>query len=297
MISKNIELLLYEKSMFIREFEKILLKLFEKGFLSGTTHTSIGQELIAVSLLNNLKKNDFVISNHRSHAHFIAYCNEIKLLFRELLGKENGICKGKAGSQHIHYKNFLSNGILGNMLPVAAGLALSLKKKKKENIVHVFLGDGAFGQGVLYETLYFCYLNKLKCLFIVENNKIAQTTPIENNFAGSFKERFSAFNIQFEEINNINNIKKFILKINNIKQYVLKKNCPYGIVINTQRLAAHSKGDDSRSENFLNKLKKEDSLLILEKKIKKKNILKIKDKIKWFYKKLLIANNIQNELY
>ena len=186
---------IYKKSLYIREFEKFLLSLFDKGLLHGTTHTAIGQELIPITILNEISDEDTIVSNHRSHAHFISYSNKIDGLFLELLGKKNGICGGKSGSQHIHYKNFISNGILGNLIPVSAGIALSYKINNKKNIVYVFLGDGAFGQGVLYETLNFCSLNKLRCVFIIENNFIAQTTPLEKNFAGIFKDRFNAFDI------------------------------------------------------------------------------------------------------
>ena len=88
---------IYKKSLYIREFEKLILSLFDKGLLHGTTHTAIGQELIPVTILSDISEDDTVVSNHRSHAHFISYCNKINELFLELLGKKNGICGGKSG--------------------------------------------------------------------------------------------------------------------------------------------------------------------------------------------------------
>ena len=79
---------IYKKSLYIREFEKLLLSLFDKGLLHGTTHTAIGQELIPVTILSDISEDDTVVSNHRSHAHFISYCNKINELFLELLGKK-----------------------------------------------------------------------------------------------------------------------------------------------------------------------------------------------------------------
>jgi len=286
----------YEKSILIREFEKLLLNLFDKGYLYGTTHTAIGQELISVAILRNLSSGDTVISNHRSHAHFIAYSNEIEGLFKELLGLKDGICGGKSGSQHIHYKNFLSNGVLGNLLPVAAGIALSNKISMKNNIVYIFLGDGVFGQGVLYETLNFCSLNNLKCFFIVENNFIAQTTPLEKNFAGKFEDRFNAFKIKSKQLST-NNIKKFVTEINKIKEKINKLSQPHALIVNTQRIAAHSKGDDTREKKIINNLLKKDSLINLEKKLDKNFVDKTKRKVKEFYSKLLKTNNINYELY
>ena len=257
---------IYKKSLYIREFEKLLLSLFDKGLLHGTTHTAIGQELIPVTILSDISEDDTVVSNHRSHAHFISYCNKINELFLELLGKKNGICGGKSGSQHIHYKNFISNGILGNLIPVSAAYLYLTKLIKKEYCIY-FLGDGAFGQGVLYETLNFCSLNKLRCIFVIENNFIAQTTPIEKNFAGTFKDRFNAFNINSEVIST-KDLKIFQQNIKKIKKLVLENSQPFGIIINTQRLAAHSKGDDTRDNDLINKIHEEDFLAQLEKKIK-----------------------------
>ena len=80
---------IYKKSLYIREFEKLLLSLFDKGLLHGTTHTAIGQELIPITILNEISDEDTIVSNHRSHAHFISYSNKIDGLFLELLSKKN----------------------------------------------------------------------------------------------------------------------------------------------------------------------------------------------------------------
>ena len=286
---------IYEKSLYIREFEKLLLSLFDQGLLHGTTHTAIGQELTPIAILNEISEEDTVVSNHRSHAHFISYSNKIDELFLELLGKKNGICGGKSGSQHIHYKNFISNGILGNLIPVSAGIALSNKINKKKNIVYIFLGDGAFGQGVLYETLNFCSLNKLRCVFIIENNFIAQTTPLEKNFAGSFKDRFNAFDINAEVLST-KDLMIFQENIKNIKDLVLENCQPFGIIVNTQRLAAHSKGDDTRDNDLIKKIHGEDFLTQIEKKLSKEFLNKTRKEILEFYQKMLDKNNIDYEI-
>lgn len=290
--NKNFYINTYKKVIKIREFELMLLKLFEKGILNGTTHTSIGQEIIAVLILSNLSKNDHVISNHRCHAHFLSMYDKYHEFFNELLGNEKGICHGKAGSQHVHYKNFFSNGILGNLLPVSAGIALSLKHQNiKNGIVHIFLGDGVFGQGVLYETLNFASLKKLKCFFIVENNKIAQTTKIEDNLAGSINQRFNSFGIDSAEINVLDSL-NFFLEIKKIKQEIHKKEKPFAIIIDTERLSAHSKGDDTRSEFEIKQIKDKDPILNLENKIDKLELEKIRRKTENFIQELLKSNSL-----
>lgn len=269
----------YEKCLFIRLFEVTLIKLFSLGLLKGTTHTSIGQELIAVCLLDEINKNDYIISNHRCHAHFLAYCNEADLLLKELLGQEDGVCGGISGSQHIHYKQFLANGVLGNLIPVGAGIALSQKQlKKKETVIYIFMGDGVFGQGIIYETLNICSLYNLRCLFIVENNKIAQTTLLKENFSGSFSERFSAFRIKSKNLD-LKNPYKFFLECQKAKKYIRNKNKPFALIIDTDRFSAHSKGDDTRSKKEINRIIKNDYLKIIEKKINLKKKLTIEKKI------------------
>ena len=128
----NIEKLkeFYKKMYKIRRFEETLLELFSENKLSGTTHTCIGQESTAVVVMDKLKENDIVFSNHRCHGHFIAYSDNIKILLAEIMGKKSGVCNGKGGSQHLCYKRFFSNGIQGGIVPNAVGMAWAEKIKK-----------------------------------------------------------------------------------------------------------------------------------------------------------------------
>ena len=265
---------IYEEALKIRFFEKKLLDLFDKGLLNGTTHTCIGQEIIPVILSKYLNSNDSVFSNHRGHGHFISYSGKIKELMCEIMGKEGALLSGKGGSQHIHYKNFYSNGILGGMFPIAAGSALAQKIKKNKNLSLVYIGDGAMGEGIIYETLNMISLYKLPIIIILENNKYAQSTPIENNFAGNMKSRFESFGIKsynLEDRNLIFNLKK----IKNVFKLTREKHKPHCLIIETNRHAPHSKGDDTRLKSEINKYKKKDPLIDLEKYIDKTSLNKI----------------------
>ena len=92
---------IYRKLVLIRKFEEKILDLFSKGLLFGTTHTSIGQEAIAVALSECLTKKDIVISNHRCHGHYLAITEDVYGLMAEIMGKDTGICGGRGGSQHL----------------------------------------------------------------------------------------------------------------------------------------------------------------------------------------------------
>ncbi|HNB54519.1 MAG TPA: thiamine pyrophosphate-dependent enzyme, partial [Anaerolineales bacterium] len=108
---------LYRSLYRLRRFEETVLDNFPRGLFYGTTHTYLGQEANAVGVLTPLQPGDLVFSNHRCHGHFLAYGGEMRALFAELMGKATGVCGGRGGSQHLHWQNFYSNGILGGTVP------------------------------------------------------------------------------------------------------------------------------------------------------------------------------------
>ena len=117
----------YKKMKLIRSFEEMLLDLFSKNEISGTTHTCIGQEAVAVAAMDNLLSGDIVFSNHRCHGHFLAYGGSAEELLAEIMSREGGVCGGRGGSQHLHFKHFFSNGIQGGIVPNATGMAWAEK--------------------------------------------------------------------------------------------------------------------------------------------------------------------------
>lgn len=282
-MKKNIKLI--EKIFKIRFFEESLDKLFSQGKIFGTYHRCIGQEATAVAFTSVLDKtNDYVVSNHRNHGHYLSFTGDFKGMINELMGKENGVTGGRGGSQVIFGKNFISNGIIGSTIPIATGISFSLKIKKKKNCVVCFIGDGAFGQGVVYESLNMASLYNLPILFVVEQNNIAQSSDIKLITAGSFQKRFDAFNIKAKKIKS-SNIFSLIKIANKLVQEVKYKSRPLAIIVESERLCAHSKGDDYRKKinnNF-------DPINVLS--IKKKERKKITENSKNF-----IENLIKKEL-
>ena len=267
---------LYKKMLLIRYFEEGVLKLFKQGKLFGTTHAYIGQEANAVGVITNLNKSDIVVSNHRCHGHYITHKENPFALLCEMMGKKDGLCSGRGGSQHICDDGFFSSGILGGTMPLAAGLAYSEKFYKTGNIVAVFIGDGALGEGVLYETLNFVSKWELPLLIIVENNRYAQSTKIELTLAGNITDRFTAFDIEHKEIESFDvmKIKKESLGLINT---IRKTNKPKCFIIHTYRFASHSKSDDGRLKSEVERWKVNDPLIIAEKDLDKKVINFIKN--------------------
>jgi 2-oxoisovalerate dehydrogenase E1 component len=244
------EFSLFVRCAFIRKFERLLLELFAQGKLAGTTHTAIGQEANAVGLAAACRDTDIFISNHRCHGHLLAHVGEPEGLLLELMGHPGGFCRGLGGSQHLCVPGkFYSNGVQGGIAPLAAGLAMAAARAGENKVVCVFLGDGTTGEGVLYETLNLAALHHLPILFVLEDNGIAQTTLTKNTIAGRVKTRFEGFGIEAHEIEYPTARELFELAAPIVAR--VRGGMPSAIIIKSTRLAAHSKGDDTRSSREL----------------------------------------------
>jgi TPP-dependent pyruvate/acetoin dehydrogenase alpha subunit len=257
--------------LMIRKFEELLLDLFSRGKLFGTTHTYVGQEAIAVSVMEHLKDSDIVFSNHRCHGHFLAKEDDPKGLLAEIMGRKNGVCGGRGGSQHLQKNNFYSNGIQGGVVANSLGMAFAEKFKNSGNIVVVFIGDGTWGEGIIYEVLNMASIWEVPLLVVVENNRYAQSTPVELNLAGSILKRAQAFDIEASEVES-NDVAVLYPIFEEVVRYVRKNQKPYVQIVNTYRLNAHSKGDDDRSKDEIKKWWKKEPLQYLEAKLSKEDV-------------------------
>lgn len=248
------EMELYRTMFRIRRFEETVLEEFSRGVFAGTTHTSIGQEANAAGVISVLQPDDVIVTNHRCHGHFIAYGGDMRSLFAEMMGKATGLCGGRGGSQHIHWRNLYSNGVQGGIVPIAAGMALAEKEKQSGALVTLFVGDGTFGEGALYEACNMASLWRVPLLIVVEHNHIAQTTPTALVMAGRIPERLQAFDIQVTELNtsDVSEVQQASLKC---VTSILKNSLPQALVLNTVRFGPHSKGDDTRSEAVIRELR------------------------------------------
>lgn len=265
---------IYKKSLYIRIFEEKLDYLFKKGLINGTAHFCIGQEYIPVIVSHYLNKNDFVTSTHRGHGHALAKGLDPAKLLAELVGKQTGYNSGKGGSQHIISKEYgyFANGITGGMIPIATGLAFAIKYQNKNNLIVAYLGDGAFNEGYVQESLNLAVIWQLPILFICENNQYAMSTPYKKTHGADIYQRAKSIGIISELIrdNDYEMFDKVVQKyINDIK----KKSKPYFIEIQTYRHLGHSKNDKNLYRNHEEEEKwfKTDVLKKLEKEITTKN--------------------------
>ena len=267
-----IEVRLYNRCYSIRMFEEELLKLFESGAISGTTHACIGQEHVGAILAEIITPHDHIVSNHRCHGHYLGVTADYEGLFFEIIGSVKGASRGIGGSQHIYAPNFKSNGILGGTFATAAGYALRFQKIKNCPAISVVIGgDGALGEGIVYETLNIASLLKLPLLIVIENNQWAQSTHISKNMAGSIADRFNAFGIRTFECDH-NLILEAYTTISDASDYVRETRLPAAAIINTYRLCHHSKNDDNRPIEEVELAKKNDPLMIFRRLIESNSV-------------------------
>ena len=253
---------LYGFGHFIRSTEELILDLFSRGLLSGTTHTCLGQELCQMSVVRALTDpDDVVLSNHRNHGHFLTYSGNALGLVAEIMGRKDGVCGGYGGSQHIAYRNFHSNGVQAGMTAIGGGLALDIKRRGSKGLVAITIGDGTLGEGLLYESMNLASIWGAPVLYVVENNGIAQTTYTKDTYAGTIEGRGKAFGLRTWRLDD--SALDFARAVEAVVAQMRQGKGPGMLVIDTCRLGPHSKGDDLRQPEEKQAIKDRDPLMAM----------------------------------
>jgi pyruvate dehydrogenase E1 component alpha subunit len=191
-------LYLYRQMQRIRLFEEQVNELYLSARMPGLAHLYSGEEAVAVGVCGALRQDDYITSTHRGHGHCIAKGAAIDLMYAELLGKEAGYCHGKGGSMHIadqNTGNLGANAIVGGSAGIATGAAFTSKAKGLDRVAVCFFGDGALGQGLLYEVMNMASLWKLPVIYVCENNLYGEYTHYTETHAGDMGARAAAFGI------------------------------------------------------------------------------------------------------
>jgi len=245
-IIKDTQLELHRMMMLIRLFEEALEEMFSRGLLHGTMHLSIGQEATAAGACLALDKKDLITSTHRGHGHCLGKGADPYKMFAELLGREDGYCRGRGGSMHIadlSNGNLGANGIVAGSLTISVGAALSFQLQKKENIVLCFFGDGAVNEGSFHEALNLASLWNLPVLFLCENNQYGMSMASEKAVAGeSIASRGKSYGIESIQIDG-NDVEAVYESVTTCKDEILNNKRPKFIEAITYRYRGHSKSD------------------------------------------------------
>jgi pyruvate dehydrogenase E1 component alpha subunit len=188
---------LYRQMLLIRRFEEKCNALFLQGRIPSTLHLYIGQEAVAVGVCSVLRRDDYITSTHRPHGHAIAKGVTPRAIMAELFAKATGCSKGKGGSMHV---GDITVGmppavaIVGAGAPIAAGIGLSAKMRRTDQVAVCFMGDGAMNEGAVHEAMNMAAIWKLPVPFVVENNLYAASTPVSTAFATeNIADRASAY--------------------------------------------------------------------------------------------------------
>ena len=167
---------LLRRMWLIRRFEERATELFKEGVITGTAHSCVGQEAIAVGVSAVMKPGDYLVGHHRSHGHLVARGADVGRMMAEMFGKRSGYCKGLGGSMHIadmELDIIGCNGIIGAGSPHACGAALSARLRGTDQVSVVFFGDGGAGQGAVHEAMNLATTWQLPVVFVCENNQFA----------------------------------------------------------------------------------------------------------------------------
>ncbi len=240
---------LYRQMTLIRRFEEQVNELYRGAKMPGLAHLYIGQEAVAVGVCSALRRDDYITSTHRGHGHCLAKGADVGRMFAELLGKEAGYCKGKGGSMHIadHANgNLGANAIVGGSTGIATGAAFSAKRRGTDQVAVCFFGDGALGQGLLYEVMNMAALWSLPVVYVCENNLYNEYTHYLEATAGSILDRARAFGIHTAEVDG-QDVRAVLAAATALIERGRRGDGPSFLLCNTYRYHGHHVGDVDRA--------------------------------------------------
>jgi acetoin:2,6-dichlorophenolindophenol oxidoreductase subunit alpha len=232
----------------IRRFEEQANELYRSAKMPGLTHLYIGEEAVAVGVCSTLRRDDWITSTHRGHGHCLAKGAKLDGMFAELLGKEAGYCRGKGGSMHIadhENGNLGANAIVGGSAGIATGAAFAAKRLGTDRVAVCFFGEGALGQGLLYEVWNMASLWSLPVVYVCENNLYNEYTHYLEATAGDILARPRAFGIEAREVDG-QDVRAVYAEAHDLVERARRGEGPAFLLCNTYRYHGHHVGDVDR---------------------------------------------------
>jgi pyruvate dehydrogenase E1 component alpha subunit len=239
---------MYRQMAKIRAFEEQVNELYKGAKMPGLAHLYVGEEGVAVGVCEALRKDDFITSTHRGHGHCLAKGATVNRMFAELLGKEPGYCRGKGGSMHIadpETGNLGANAIVGGSAGIATGAALSARMRGTDQVAVCFFGDGALGQGLLYESMNMASLWKLPVIYVCENNLYGEYTPGNETIAGEILSRPRAVGVHAESVDG-QDVQAVFTTMKKLVERARRGDGPAFLECKTYRYYGHHVGDVNR---------------------------------------------------
>jgi len=255
----------------IRKVEEHLCALFADGVIPGFIHVSIGQESVPVGISRHLSDDDTIAITHRGHGQAIAKGIKLGPFFAEMMGKRDGICKGRAGSMHIADTTIGilgANGIVGGGISIATGSALAHKLDGAGNIAVAYFGDGALAEGIFHECINLCALWSLPCLLVCENNGWGEFSKTERQFCGDLERMAAAFDVHYCFVDGID-VGAVTTAAGDIITAMRADPRPHVLECKVERFHGHYEGDPQkyRDEAELAALAERDPIIHLRKRL------------------------------
>lgn len=260
--TEELLLRLYREMLLIRRFEEKAGQLYGMGLIGGFCHLYIGQEAVVIGMQHCITPQDSVITSYRDHGHMLACNIDPKIIMAELMGRVDGISKGKGGSMHMFSveKNFWGgHGIVGAQVPIGTGIAFAHKYRHTKNISLTYFGDGSVNQGQVYESFNMASLWKLPVIYIIENNEYAMGTSVQRSSSTTeLYRRGDAFGIPGKQVDGMN-VLAVMEAGREAVDYVRSGNGPFLLEMKTYRYRGHSMSDPAkyRSKEEVEKYKEE----------------------------------------
>lgn len=253
---------MYRQMVRIRLFEEQVNDLYKTARMPGLAHLYSGEEAVAVGVCEALRRDDYITSTHRGHGHCLAKGAAIDRMFAELLGKEPGYCRGKGGSMHIADQdtgNLGANAIVGGSAGIATGAAMSSSMRGSDQVAVCFFGDGALGQGLVYEVMNMASLWKLPVIYVIENNRYAMGTSVTRSSAETdFSQRGLSFRIPGIQVDGMD-VRAVKAAGELATEWCRAGNGPIILEMQTYRYRGHSMSDPAkyRSKEEVQKMRSE----------------------------------------
>ena len=257
---------LLERMLLIRRFEDAVQRLFQRGEVHGTTHLYSGQEAGAVGVCAALCAGDRVAGTYRGHGHALALGVDPQALMDELLGRASGVCGGRAGSMNVvDLENGLVGcfGIVGGSIAAATGVALAFQRRRVEHVAVAFFGEGTSNQAYFAECLNFAQVLRLPAVYVCENNRYMEFTPIEEVTAGEIPARVDALGLWSRTVDGMD-VRAVLAGASEAVEHARSGEGPAFLQTLTYRFVGHSRSDPGayRKPGELDEMRRRDPLTI-----------------------------------
>ena len=263
----------------IRRFEERAAEMYSAAKIHGFLHLYIGEEAVAVGVLQALTPDDAIVATYREHGQALARGVPAASLMAEMFGKANGSSRGRGGSMHIFdlARRFYGGyAIVGGGLPVAVGLALADRLSGREGrLTACFFGDGAAAEGEFHESLNLAALWELPVLFLCENNLYAMGTPIRQELAQpDISLRAESYGIPAEPVDGMD-----VIAVEEAARraaiQVRRTGAPLFLELRTYRFRAHSMADPDlyRTKDEIGDWRQRDPIALLEARLREAKLI------------------------